>query len=261
MRPLILITNDDGITSPGLLAVVEAVEAIGELLIVAPIYQQTGMSRSHPKGEGIGVIEKFSLYVNAAQHLGYGVHGSPAQAVSHAVLELASRKPNLCISGINAGENMGLNITASGTVGAAFEANLYDIPAISVSQEVDLDLEHKTRYDCSDWNAAIHFTKYLADRVLREGIHPKIAVLNVNIPSSATIKTPMRTTTQSRQNYFTFIKPSVRDFSTGYEFKDEIRINKDGLEKSSDIQAVICDRVISVTPLTWDLSLQNIWGS
>ncbi len=259
MRPLILITNDDGILSPGLIAAAEAVDSLGDLLIVAPRTQQTAMSRGYPKGEEIGTIEKFDLLINGHQVEGYGVTGSPAQAVSHAVLELASRKPSLCVSGINYGENIGLNIIASGTVGAAYEADTYDIPAIAVSQEVNLELHHATTYSHMSWETAIYFTKYFAEKVLYEGLSPKVAVLNLNIPASATPETPIRLTTQSRQNYFVFKTPDKRDFSKGYKLKVDLIIDKENLEQSSDIQAIVYDKVVSVTPLTWDLTSEIGW--
>src|SRR5260370_6223336 len=107
MRPLILITNDDGIHSPGLHAAAEAALQRGDLLIAAPRYQQTAMSRSMPNGEDTGVIETLSLDLGGVAHRAYAIHGSPAQAVLHAILELAPEKPTLCISGINYGENLG----------------------------------------------------------------------------------------------------------------------------------------------------------
>lgn len=261
MKPLILITNDDGILSPGLIAAAEAADSFGELLIVAPRTQQTAMSRGYPKGEEVGIIEEFELNVNGRQVKGYGVTGSPAQAVSHAILELASRKPSLCISGINYGENIGLNIIASGTVGAAYEADTYDIPAIAVSQEVNLELHHATTYSHMSWETAIHFTKYFADKILKEGLSEKVAVLNLNIPASATLETPIRLTTQSRQNYFVFKNPDKRDFLKGYKLKLDLIIDKENLEPTSDIQAIVYDKVVSVTPLTWDLTTEIGWKS
>lgn len=260
MKPLILITNDDGILSPGLIAAAEAADPLGDLLIVAPRTQQTAMSRGYPKGDDIGIVEKFDLKVNGKNIVGYGITGSPAQTVSHAVLELASRKPALCISGINYGENIGLNIIASGTVGAAFEADTYDIPAIAVSQEVNLELHHATTYNHMNWGTAIHFTKHFAEKVLKDGLPPKVAVLNLNIPANATTNTKIRLTTQSRQNYFVFKNPEKRDLSKGYKLKLELFVDEKILEKSSDIQAIVYDKVVSITPLTWDLTAHTELG-
>lgn len=255
MKPLILITNDDGILSPGLVAAAEAAEALGDLLIVAPRTQQTAMSRAYPRGEEIGLIEEFELSINNKKFTGYGITGSPAQVVSHAVLELAPRKPALCISGINYGENVGRALLASGTIGAAFEADAYGIPAIAVSQQVNLNLYHATSYDTVDWNAAIHFAKNLAQKTLSEGMPPHVSVLNLNIPLNATTETPIRQTIQSHQNYFVFQTPEKRDFSKAFKLKLELFVDKEILEPSSDIQAVIYDKVVSITPLTWDITV------
>src|SRR5260370_36224545 len=116
MRHLILLTNDDGIHSPGLKAAAEAFEPFGDLLMVAPRYRQTAMSRALPVSPDMGIIETFTIEINGKPHSVYGVHGSPAQAVKHALLEIAPRKPDLCVSGINYGENIGSSITTSGTI-------------------------------------------------------------------------------------------------------------------------------------------------
>jgi 5'-nucleotidase len=260
MKPLILVTNDDGVLSPGLTAVAEAVEPFGELLIAAPRYQQTAMGRAFPKGDDVGIIESFQLAVNGKMVTGYGIHGSPAQAVSHAILELAERKPDLCVSGINYGENIGLNLMISGTLGAAFEANTYDIQAIAVSQEVDSALYNTTDYHPVNWEVAKHFTQYFAERVLNKEVPAEIAVLNVNVPASATTETPLRLTTQSRQRYFMLRKPSKRDFAQGCNLEIEMIIDTDSLEETSDIKALLVDRVVSVTPLVWSLTARTDWG-
>lgn len=261
MNPLILVTNDDGILSPGLLAAAEAVAPFGELLIAAPRYQQTAMGRAFPKDDSIGIIEEFELIVNHKTVTGYGVHGSPAQAVSHAILELTDKKPALCVSGINYGENIGLNLMISGTLGAAFEASTYDIPAIAVSQEVvDPALYQATEYHSVNWDAARYFTRCFAGRALKEGLPPEISVLNINIPVSATTESAIRLTTQSRQKYFVLRKPSKRDFSQGCYLEIEPFIDTDNLEESSDIKALILDKVVSVTPLVWSLTAKTEWG-
>ena len=260
MKPLILITNDDGILSPGLRAAAVAVKHLGDLLIVEPRYQQTSMSRSFPKGDGIGIIEKISLEIEGTTHVGYAVHGSPAQAVSHAVLELTSRKPDLCLVGINYGENLGTGLFPSGTIGAAFEASTYGIPGLGVNLEASIEMQHSSDYNPLDWKTAMHFTSYFADLILNEGLPKEIGVLNVNIPITATPETPIRKTRQSMQDYFVFKKPSNRDFSKGFRLQTEVKIDEASLEPDSDIKACILDRVVSVTPLTQDITARIKWG-
>lgn len=118
MKPLILITNDDAIRSPGLAAAAEAVEDLAELLIAALHIQQTGMERLFPRHPDNGIIDEKILKINGHDVKGYAVHGTPALAVAHGVLELTDKKSDLCISGINYGENMRSGLTCSGTLGA-----------------------------------------------------------------------------------------------------------------------------------------------
>lgn len=124
-RPLILVTNDDGIHSPGLYAAASVAVKSGDVLIAAPHTQQTGMGRSFPGYPDNGVIEKIETEdmklpgeITGNKILAYGIHGTPALAVAHGILELAEHTPDLCISGINYGENLGSCLTCSGTLGA-----------------------------------------------------------------------------------------------------------------------------------------------
>ena len=254
MKPLILITNDDGIFSPGLLAAAEAVSDIGELLIVAPRFQQTTMARSFPRGEDVGKIEEFKLIINGKEILAYGVHGSPAQAVSHAVLEISNRKPDLCISGINYGENLGLCISCSGTIGAALEADSYDIPAIAVSRQASINIQHSSNYIDLDWDVAKKIISKMVMRVIKNGFPKGVSILNINIPDGANIDSEIRITRQSRLNYSTYTKPGKRDFSKGFKLKAKLDDKIHSAEKDSDVYAFYFDKVISITPLSWDLS-------
>jgi 5'-nucleotidase len=258
-KPLILITNDDGVYSPGLCAAAEAMQELGDLLIVAPIFQQTSMGRSFPKSKDVGIIEKVKIMVNGIEIEAYGVHGSPAHAVSHGILELACRKPDLCISGINYGENLGLSITCSGTVGAAFEADSYDIPSIAVSREVDLSLQHTSDYKEMDWEVSKKVLKDIATEVIKNGFLDQVSILNINVPEGATINTHIRITNQARSNYSTFKKPEIRDFSMSYMLKSKLDVDIDKIDKNSDVYAIYFDKVISITPLTWNLSVNTDW--
>lgn len=87
--------------------------------------------------------------------------------MSHGILKLAYRKPDLCISGINYGQNLGLSISCSGTLGAAYEANSYDISSIAVSREADLSIQHTSHYKEMDWGASKKILKYMAIEVLK----------------------------------------------------------------------------------------------
>ncbi|MGH8573655.1 MAG: 5'/3'-nucleotidase SurE, partial [Gammaproteobacteria bacterium] len=212
MQPLILVTNDDGIRSAGLRAAAEAASTLGDVLIVAPKIEQTGMGRSFPKTHGQGVIEVCWGSLGGATVPYYAVNGSPAQAVAHAVLEIAPTCPALCISGINDGENLGGTNLISGTVGAALEAAGSGIPALAVSigpEDPDLFLKP---YREADWAAAVRVVRQFGTAALCDGLPPEVALLNINIPSSATPETEIRATIQSRQSHYICARPCSRDF-------------------------------------------------
>lgn len=259
MRPLILITNDDGIFSPGLLAAAEAVQPLGDILIVAPRYQQTAMARAFPRGEDVGIIEAVNLVVNLEKVTGFGVTGSPAQAVTHAVLELASRRPDLCISGINYGENVGLSLTCSGTLGAAFEANSHGVPSIAVSRQMPLSLQHSKDFPDVSWAVCQKIIRETAEKILKIGLPPEICTININVPETADNTTDLRWTRQSRLNSAVFVKPGSRDLKAGYQLESAVYPDLQSAEKDSDIYAIFFDKVISVTPVTWDLSVRTDW--
>jgi 5'-nucleotidase len=261
MNPLILVTNDDGVQSPGLRAAAEALSPLGEILVVAPIAQQTGMGRAFPKNGNVGIIEVFQNQIEDKVHPYYAVHGSPAQAVAHGVLEIAPRLPDLCISGINYGENLGGTNFISGTVGAALEAACYGIPALAISIGAKSYEQYSKPYCRHEWEVAMHFTRKLASPVLRHDLPPKVALLNINIPSEATKETEIRFTCQSRQNYFVCAEPEKREFPKNFRLPVKIEIDYDALEPDSDIYAFIVDGVVSVTPMGTDLSVRDASGA
>lgn len=258
MKPLILITNDDGVLSPGIQAVAEAVIDFADVLIAAPAYQQTSMGRSFPKSDDVGIIDRVDLNVCGKKIIGYGVHGAPATAVSHGILELADRKPDLCISGINYGENVGLGLSCSGTIGAALEADTYDIPAIAISlEERSIDNQHSDSFGIKQWEQCKRIIKLFAKKILSEGLPKDVAFLNINVPDDATDDTPIEITRQTRQNYFFFKKPDQRDYSKRLRLQVYECIDNDMLETDSDLACLKIRRNIGVTPITWNMTSKD----
>jgi len=251
-RPLILITNDDGIGSPGLHAAAVALEEMGEVLIVAPAHQQSGMGRSKPPTYE-GRICRQTFKFNGRQVEGYCVEGSPAQVVEHGIIEIATRRPDLVVSGINYGENIGSGITVSGTVGAAMEGADLGIPALAVSLQTAPE-HYLNPSDAVDMTVAAHFLRLLARQTLSAGLPPGVDLLKIDVPQSATPQTPWRWTRVSRQRYFYPVKPHRRRPIDPGPMGFEIRIDMDTLEPDSDIRAVAIDGVVSVTPLTLDMT-------
>jgi 5'-nucleotidase len=182
---------------------------------------------------------------------GYAVDASPALAVDHGVIELAPRRPALVVSGINFGANLGIEVTISGTVGAALEAAAFGIPAFAVSQEMGTE-HHLARNSVADFKAAKSFIRYFAEMALSEGMPQDVDVLSINIPASSTPISPWRLTRLSRDRYFLPVPPDRANGEgrPGYHVIE----NLTGAEPGTDIHAVMVDRSISVTPLSLDLT-------
>ena len=129
-RPLILVTNDDGITAPGIRMLIEVMNEIGEVVVVAPDSPQSAM------GHAITInstLHCSKVTVSDGPQKEYSCSGTPADCVKLAVNELLDRKPDLCVSGINHGSNSSINVIYSGTMSAALEAGIEGIPAIGFS--------------------------------------------------------------------------------------------------------------------------------
>lgn len=253
MKPIqILLTNDDGIQSPGLWAAAQALSQIGFVQVVAPREQSTGMGRSLPKTSD-GKIRIDQVQVNDQPWTVYAVGGTPAQAVLHAVLEILPQKPDLLVSGINFGENIGTSITISGTVGAALEGAALGIPALAVSLETDLK-HHYAISDAVDFSAAAHFTTLFGRMLLEKHMPADVHVLKVDIPCSATPDTPWEITRVSRQSFFEPLPPNRRSWDTpavvGYTTQQDLSSEPPG----TDVHALHVRRVVSVSPLSLDMT-------
>jgi 5'/3'-nucleotidase len=259
--PLILVTNDDGIDSIGLRVAADLLVPLGEVLVVAPAAQQTGMGRSFPKTPDVGVIDARPVPLGDVMGFYHAVSGSPAQAVAHAVLELASRRPALCVSGINNGENLGGTSLISGTIGAALEAAAFGIPALAVSVGPEDTTPFVGLRGAMDWQVAATIVRRLAAATLRHGLPPGVSLLNVNIPVSATLATEIRVTTQSRQCHYTCVRPEPRDLTKPFRLPVAEVVDFPTLEPDSDLFAFLVDKVVSVTPMSHDLTVRDRHGA
>ncbi len=256
-RPLILLTNDDGIQSPGLHAAAEALCDLGELLIVAPAEQQTGMGRAMPALSGDAQLEASRLTLTCQDVQVYTITASPAQAVLFGVLAIVQRRPALVVSGINHGENLGTTVTSSGTVGAALMAAELGIPGLAVSFETDAAYHFGYAHEL-DWTAPAHFTRLFARAMLGAQLPFDVDVLKVDVPGEATAETLWRITRQSKQPYYQSLAPEQR-FGVGplRTLDYRILIHWDTLEPDSDISVFARDRLVSVTPLSHDLTART----
>lgn len=249
-RPLILITNDDGIESPGIAAAVAALDPLGDLLIVAPETQQSGMGRSMPLFHD-GRIFETTIKLGERTWQAYRIVASPAQAVQYASLELADRRPSLAVSGINYGENVGTGITVSGTVGAALEAAAHNIPAMAVSLQVDPSL-YLTHDPTVDFSVAAHFTHYFAQMWLQAAQIPDVDVLKIDIPAGARLDTRWRITQLARRSYYRAVLPQRLKLNDPARI--EYELDPDVILDDETDAGALTKGFISVTPLSLDLT-------
>jgi 5'-nucleotidase len=170
-KPVILVTNDDGVGAPGIRALVEAVEGLGKVIVVAPDKPQSGMGHAITIGHPLR-LQKVNLYGDEIE--AYSCSGTPVDCVKLAVDKIIHDQPTICISGINHGANHSINVIYSGTMSAALEAAIESIPSIGFSL-LDLSVE-------ADFTAAKKYARILVEHVLKSLKTDKHLCLNVNFP-------------------------------------------------------------------------------
>ena len=171
-KPLILIVNDDGINAPGIRKLISIMNDFGEVVVVAPDGPQSG------KGHAITIestIRCDKVIIDDGPQIEYSCSGTPVDCVKLAVNKLITRKPDLCVSGINHGSNSSINVIYSGTMSAAVEGALEGIPSIGFSL---LDYSHE-----ADFSEGEKYIREITQSVLNNGL-PDGVCLNVNIPKS-----------------------------------------------------------------------------
>jgi 5'-nucleotidase len=251
-RSQILLTNDDGIQSPGLWAAAAALAALGRVTVAAPAEQSSGMGRSLPSTSS-GIIKEEKLRVNGQEWTVYAVSGSPAQAVQHAVLEIMPKKPNLVVSGINYGENVGLGTTISGTVGAAMEAASNGIPAVAVSLEAAQ--QYHLSYSAEvDFSIAAHFAAFFGELMLRKKMPHDVDLLKVDVPSDATLATEWLITCVARQGYYEPLAPKRTSWNVAARLGYKEAAILDGEDENSDVVVLRKHHKIAVTPISLDMT-------
>jgi 5'-nucleotidase len=237
----ILITNDDGIQAEGLRALVQAVEGLGTISVVAPSHERSASAQS--------LTLRQPIFWEQVAEREWAVEGTPADSVILALNKLLPNRPDLVISGVNRGGNLGENIFYSGTVGAAMEAAINHIPAIAVS------VAHKGRG--FRFEQAAKFARDLAQLALAEGM-PQGVLLNVNVPLvwNGSVRVTRQSKKVTRNVLQEGIDPRGRTF---YWLLEQEHI--EGIDPKSDYAAII-DGAASITPLhldrTHDASLDHL---
>lgn len=175
-KPTILVVNDDGVTAPGIKALIEVMQEIGHVVVVAPDSPQSGMGHAITIGKPLR-LDKVDLYEGVEM---YKCSGTPVDCVKLAVnVIFQGKKPDLCVSGINHGLNNSINVLYSGTMSAAVEGAIESIPSIGFSLD-DFTLE-------ADFSPTKKYIKQITEQVLNQGL-PQATLLNVNFPNTKEIK-------------------------------------------------------------------------
>lgn len=248
----ILLTNDDGIGSPGLWAAARALSDLGFVTVAAPREQASGSGRSMPPTSD-GTIRQEEVEVGGQSWQVFAVGGSPAQAVQHALLELMPDKPDLVVAGINYGENVTTSVTISGTVGAAMEAASFKIPALAVSLETDRE-DHFSYSEMVDFEVAAVFTRRFAAILLRGLAMDDVDLLKVDVPSDATVDTPWQVAELERGRYYLPRGPERDRLDQPGSVDYEVEEDPSEFRPGSDAYILRVDRQVAVTPLSLDLT-------
>jgi 5'-nucleotidase len=241
-RPLILVTNDDGISSPGIRNLIRIMKDFGDVVVVAPDKPQSGM------GHAItieAILRCDKVVIDKGYQVEYACSGTPVDCVKLAINQLMDRKPDLCVSGINHGSNSSINVIYSGTMSAAVEAALEGIPSIGFSL---LDYDHN-----ADFIEAEIYIRKVTQSVLENGMDRGVC-LNVNIPKSKEdesikgIKVCRQANANWEEEFEQRVDPKGRIY---YWLKGKF-VNYD---KGTDTdECALANHYVSVVPVQFDLT-------
>jgi 5'-nucleotidase len=226
----ILITNDDGITAPGIKALEQSLATVGEVTVVAPDREMSATSQS--------ITLHTPIRVHRIDDRHYAIGGTPTDSVIMALYKILPQRPDLVVSGINPGGNLGENVVYSGTVGGAMEAAVHGVPSFAISLASRKDL---------DFSSAAAFAAQLAAKILKDGLEQGVC-LNVNVPRGEV--RGVRITSQSQKISQNLVVEQKDPRGRPHYWLDET-IEFDEVEPDSDYGALRA-RAISVTPLQVD---------
>jgi len=234
---MILLTNDDGVYSDGLKALAEVLRPLGEVVTVAPLQEASAI--------GHALTLRRPLRLEIVEPDRYGVDGTPTDCVNIAVTKVLKRLPDLIVSGINKGWNLGDDVTYSGTVSGALEGALLGVPSVAVSLQ-----RPRGEYDFTE---AARASAAVVSAVLSRGL-PARTFLNVNVPTGR--PKGFRVTVQGRRNHVTTVVERHDPRGQAYFWIEEGENLWESHDRS-DYQAVM-DGYISVTPLHPDMTAHSV---
>ncbi|NIQ00522.1 MAG: 5'/3'-nucleotidase SurE [Nitrospinaceae bacterium] len=236
---MILLTNDDGFYAKGIQALRKGLASVTDVVMVAPEAEQSAVGHAISLSNPL----KVRRVEEKGELIGYAVNGTPADCVKIAVTELLEEPPELVISGVNQGGNLGTCVIYSGTVSAATEAAIMGLPAIAVSLN---------SFEVHDFSAAVEFVLTLFPQVIRKGL-PEGVSLNVNVPAVPRDQIQGAVVTRQGKSRVieTFDKRINPRRETYYWLAGEMKF--DEVEKGTDCE-MVAENYISVTPIHFDLT-------
>jgi 5'-nucleotidase len=243
-RPLILVTNDDGITAPGIATLVDVMKTLGDVVVVAPDKPQSGMGHAITINSTLR-INKVNIYGVKEE---YSCTGTPVDCVKIAINKILKCKPDLVVSGINHGSNMSINVIYSGTMSAAVEGAIESVPSIGFSllnESID-----------ADFSASKKIVKIIAKQVLENGL-PKGVCLNVNIPKvkSDEIK-GIKVCRQAKANWVEELDERKDPSGKSYFWLTGRFENYDKGKKDTDVWALE-NQYVSIVPTQFDMTAHD----
>lgn len=252
-KPLILVTNDDGINAPGVRTLIDVMNELGDVVVVAPDSPQSGMGHAITLNSTLYVEQ---VFIDDGPQKEYSCSGTPADCVKIAIREILKRKPDLCVSGINHGSNSSINVIYSGTMSAAIEAGIEGIPAIGFSL---LDYTWNANFEASK-----PFVKTVSEKVLKKGL-PNGIILNVNIPNvSKNLIKGIKTSRQAKANWVEEFDKRTNPQGKDYYWLSGKFVNLDDGEDTDEW--ALNNNFVSVVPIQFDLTAHrflkelNTWG-
>src|SRR6187401_797532 len=236
--PRILVTNDDGVHSPGIRLLAETLAPFGDVTIVAPIQEASAI--------GHALTLRRPLRIETIGPRVFAIDGTPTDCVNIALTHVLGQKPDLIVSGINKGWNIGDDVTYSGTVSGALEGALLGIPAIAVSTQ---NFHRRNEFE---FGPSARAAATIAELALERGM-PKFIFLNINVPYG--LNKGFRVTVQAKRNHITVVDERIDPRKRPYYWIEEGE-NEWEPHDRSDYQAVR-DGYISITPLQPDMTAYN----
>ncbi|MBL1212104.1 MAG: 5'/3'-nucleotidase SurE [Ignavibacteriae bacterium] len=235
----ILVSNDDGIDAPGIHALAEALKKIGEVIVVAPRTEQSAVGHKITMQNPLRVTKHFKN----GELFGYSVDGTPADCIKMGIRNIIKEQPDIVVSGINHGANTAVSIIYSGTVSAAREAAIMDVPAIAISV---------TSHDVDSFDYAGKVAARVTELVAKNGL-AKGTLLNVNVPNlpESEIK-GIKVTTQSKAKWDDIYEERIDPYGKSYFWLTGSLIEVED-EEDTD-QNMVRQNFVAVTPIHFDLT-------